>query len=110
MESQQRETCILDDAFRVLADADRRRLLLALLDRGGGSIALDEPGRHGITASRVELHHVHLPKLAEKGFVECDREEAPLGRGARYHELRAVDRGRLSSPTVAASGFSSSPG
>lgn len=74
--------------FDVLGDRYRRRLLLALSER--------EP-RHAtdafdgdVAAERIEARHQHLPKLADAGVVEWDRETNELWRGRRFDEVRPL--------------------
>jgi len=55
----------------VLAAADREFLPLEELSERVASI--DESGTDERTA-RIELHHVHLPKLDEAGLLEYDHE------------------------------------
>ena len=69
------------------------RMLCALQDervlpadpilREGETLASEEY----ITAC-YELHHVLLPELAERRFVEFDRFEDEIKRGPRFDELR----------------------
>lgn len=77
----------VDDAFRVLADRRRRLVVTSLLVSVGGvpiddlvedvMVHTDVPADDSADArTRIatELYHVHLPKLADAGFVEWDRE------------------------------------
>lgn len=80
----------LDEAFRALANAERRWLLLALQDRGEGSeeplrLPEDLPARE---TDRVEMYHAHLPLLEEAGFVAWDRDADRVSRGPQFEELR----------------------
>ncbi|WP_255170613.1 helix-turn-helix domain-containing protein [Natrononativus amylolyticus] len=76
-------------AFDVLAHPVRRRLVRHLHDYEERSIAVDDlatalAGRvsNGAAATRtpssaerleIELHHLHLPKMADAGVIEYDR-------------------------------------
>lgn len=88
MESPFRSGAVaVDDAFRVLADRRRRLVVTSLLVSVGGvpvdelvedvmvhaDILADDPA-DARTRLATELYHVHLPKLADAGFVEWDRE------------------------------------
>lgn len=69
-----------DAALELIARSQRRRLL-AHLDDVAGPVDLDDlavelGGQHdgSLERTRVSLHHVHLPKLADAGVVEYSRE------------------------------------
>lgn len=74
----------LDDVFEVLADRRRREVLRHLIERDPPvSVAELVDGIDDHTPAtavnrrelRVALHHSHLPKLDDSGFVDYDREE-----------------------------------
>jgi len=89
-----------DRAFDALADPYRRQLLLALaeanpqqdddLDPLGLLQAGESTDDVGVT--RVELRHVHLPKLADAGYVEWDRESGDLSTGPEWEEIAPLVR------------------
>lgn len=93
-----------DDVFGALADGKRRRLFLALWQRGPetGMVPLRDIPSLSTEHDRLELRHVHLPMLEEMGYVRWDRERGTVGRGPRYeevlpavewfHERRSLDR------------------
>ena len=78
-----------DDVFECLADGNRRAVVAELRDRGDSSLR-DLAGCLTDTGDRTErieqeLHHRHLPKLADAGLVEYDPKEraiAPTERTA----------------------------
>lgn len=82
-----------DDVFDALTNRYRRRLLVALLQHYPESdtltlpddaLAPDEPSE----VAEVELHHVHLPKLEERGFIEWNRETHAVSTGPAFEEIR----------------------
>src|SRR6056297_583241 len=70
----------LDAIFDVLS-AERRRHVLYVLYRRSDDVAVEDladavASAVGANSARVvaDLYHVHLPKLAEEGIVEYDRD------------------------------------
>lgn len=82
---------MIDTMFDALADPRRRRLLVDLLEHNPQQVE-KPPGspRERDAAERewIETHHVHLPKLADYGFVEWDREEDTVTKGPKFDEIR----------------------
>jgi hypothetical protein len=77
--------------FDVLRHRHRRRVLVALeRERPGGRRAdVFDLGEEIATEDdadevRVRLVHCHLPKLADHGFVEWDRDDGTVTRGPRW--------------------------
>lgn len=92
------ETSRNDRAFDALANADRRQLLCALLDANPQDrldpfdlLAEGEPPDEP-AAARLTLTHVHLPKLAEMGFIEWDRESDAFSQGRNWNEIAPLLR------------------
>jgi DNA-binding transcriptional ArsR family regulator len=83
----------LDDVFDALGHPTRRRLLATLEERGCGSPPAEPvdlstfADRHG-PDGRLELSHVHLPRLRDAGFVDWDRDAALVSRGPQFDGLR----------------------
>jgi hypothetical protein len=90
----------LDRALEALRHPYRRRVLRLVTEppRPGEPLsvgrlvdAVDDPP----DAARVALYHVHLPRLAEAGYVEWDRSHGTVRRGPALDEvapvLRALD-------------------
>lgn len=85
-----------DRIFEVLAAEPRRQLALALAAApedetvglpGAASNPRLDPDPSRLT---VELHHRHLPILAESEYVEWQRSPFVARRGPRFDELEAV--------------------
>lgn len=82
----------LDSMMETLSSEGRRFVLLWLLD-DSDELHLDDLG--GATdpkGIRSQLHHVHLPKLDEAGYVEWDREADVVSRGPMFEEIEPVLR------------------
>lgn len=88
----------LDTLFDVLA-AERRRHTLRHLVAAGTTVPLTELATHVATATddqqevKIDLHHRHLPKLAEEGLVSYDTEAnltTATEAGRRVDRLRAA--------------------
>ena len=87
----------VDRAFEALANPHRRQLLFALVtanpqaDDGLDPLnLLAEEASEGPSVSRAGLRHVHLPKLADMGFVEWDRDAGDVSKGPDWDELAPV--------------------
>lgn len=88
------ETFVFDDLVGALANIERRRLLVALLDQNQSKIttamtiessrSMDEDTRF------VGLYHVHLPKLADQGFIEWDKRRQEIRRGPQFERIQPV--------------------
>lgn len=100
-----------DTVFRALAHRQRRQLLVRLRTQDTRRIRkLSRESREllvatdsfidGYLASSMEvgavdkalirLHHVHLPKLAEDGFIEWDRDANLVRKGPQFESLRPI--------------------
>ena len=78
----------LSDQLYLLSDRDRRRVLFALLGAEPDErVDLQEIERDESDAS---MHHVHLPKLADAGFVDWGRETGAVTRGSTFDEVRPL--------------------
>lgn len=97
-----------DAVFTALAAAQRRQLLATLTEYSPSetvafatlqSTLTDDLEHADARDVRIGLHHVHLPLLADHGFVRWDPETNEIGRGPRFDELEpmleGVDDGRL---------------
>jgi len=82
-----------DAAFEALSAIQRRKLLVALLERssrGDTPVAVDVCIEPGAAESRIPVNHVHLPKLTEHGFIKWDRANDEVYEGAAFEEIRPL--------------------
>lgn len=90
----------LDTLFGVLADSTRRHVMRYLVD-AETTVPLDDIAEHVAETTstseqrtvKVELHHRHLPRLAEEGIVSYDAEAhlvAATTTGQSLDALRAT--------------------
>ena len=78
----------LDLSLDALGHPYRRRILTRILDHNPLDVT-DFASGSDADSDRllVELHHRHLPMLAEAGFVDWDREADVLRRGPRFDDV-----------------------
>jgi len=89
---------VIDRAFDAVGDAQRRRILLALLEECEQNVRDDrgiEPTSAAFSDGDRErmltrLHHVHLPKLENEGFVDWNPETDEVTRGPAFEEVRPL--------------------
>lgn len=83
----------IDDALDALGDVQRRRLLVALLDHNpqDDSPVVGVEDADGDAVERlVTMEHVHLPKLADYGYIDWDRESREVSKGENFGEIRPL--------------------
>ncbi|ODR79415.1 hypothetical protein BG842_02490 [Haladaptatus sp. W1] len=79
----------LDMSLDMLSSPHRRRILLAVLDdnpRDEDEFTSDATDDE-LTALKTQLHHVHLPKLADKGYIEWNPDTETIRRGPNFDEI-----------------------
>lgn len=87
-----------DAAFEAVADGDRRALLVQLAATSDRDEPLSVSGdvvervEDGADRQAVELrfHHVHLPKLADFGYVTWDQSSGTVQPGPAFDDLRPL--------------------
>jgi len=93
IESQARESRqALGTYLALLSDPDRRCLLVTLSetsgDRDESYRPLDLVGQSDAPEQlRLELHHVHLPKLEASGLIHWHRDAGTVSRGPDWEEV-----------------------
>lgn len=88
---------MFDEHLRILADANRRQILTSLLEESPRSVSVvrsdgGEEGRDGEKRQRqrVELRHVHLPKLEDGGLVGWNQESNVVTKGPEFGEIEPL--------------------
>lgn len=83
----------LDTQFEMIADEQRRAVLVSLLERSprddgaiDGSVSMGADGGQCV----VSMVHVHLPKLAEAGYVTWDREAGRVACGPEFEAIEPL--------------------
>lgn len=100
-------TSPIDDAFKALANPERRRLLMALADHNPQSDQTfnypdDVPTEPWENEENilVRTHHNHLPMLEDGGFIEWHKDEQEITKGPNFDMVRPLlavhDEGGLS--------------
>ena len=82
-----------DDMVDALADVQRRKLLIALGEHNpqdDSPTVIDPDGETDALERALAMDHVHLPKLANYGFIEWDRVENEVTKGPNYEEIRPL--------------------
>ena len=88
------ETLSFDDMVDALADVQRRKLLVALLEHNpqhDTPVAIADSESESDAVERlVTMQHIHLPKLAEYGFIEWNEETHEVTKGPTFDEIRPL--------------------
>ncbi|RDI72430.1 hypothetical protein [Halopelagius longus] len=85
-----------DDVFRAVSAEPRRQVVLSLMEAGPGeTVSLPENAVNPNVPEdsetlRYELHHCHLPVLADREFVEWETDPFVASRGPRFDEVAVV--------------------
>jgi len=74
-----------DELVSVLASEHRRRVLVELFDHG--ETRIKPPDSETNARSRIELYHVHLPKLETIGLITWDRRSDRLTPGTTFEDI-----------------------
>lgn len=83
-------------AFEALADEQRRRLLVSLLEEDQRTVsavvsgAIEEETATRNASKQVAMRHNHLPKLADHGFVQWSRGTGEIIQGPQFDQIRPL--------------------
>jgi len=85
----------MDEWCEILANVYRRRVLVALSTKNPDQepVFIPEdisPGEKSIEPLQFALHHDHLPRLEEMGFIKWDREASEVYRGPRFDDIEPL--------------------
>lgn len=84
----------VDDALDALAHNQRRTFLFALLDHSPQDdfpVKLATFDDEGETLEHLtEMHHVHLPKLADYGFIDWNPQTHEVAKGPKLDEIKPL--------------------
>lgn len=81
----------VDDAFDLLADRQRRTVLVALLEESPLDVhGLFSDAARETDGGLLQVRHSHLPKLHRRGLIEWDREAGTVSRGPEFKAIRPV--------------------
>jgi hypothetical protein len=81
--------------FDAIRDPARRRILLAISDHNPREIteftkskfAPVNGGEADPEQLELQLHHSHLPRLAEKGYIDWNPEAQTIRRGPNFDDI-----------------------
>lgn len=78
----------INQIFDILSKR-RRRLILLMLNNEevGNETDLMVRGESDGEPAQTELVHNHLPKLAEAGYIEWNRETGDISKGPHFDEI-----------------------
>ncbi|MGM0717621.1 MAG: ArsR family transcriptional regulator [Halobacteriota archaeon] len=74
-----------------LSDVHRRHVVIALLERGSADdpwVSIEFDGMDAQT--RLEINHIHAPKLVEYGLIEWDEANYRVKAGPNFERIRPL--------------------
>lgn len=92
-----RERAAVDLMFDALSHPLRRRILTtlaAVFPPDDAALTPEEfhTGDEDVDRFRTELYHAHLPRLADAGYIEWDRDTFIVRRGSNFDEIAPLLR------------------
>lgn len=90
-------TSLTSDAFKALANPERRRLLIALAEHNPQSDqTFDYPddvppeSRENEEKILLRTYHTHLPMLEAGGFIEWQKDDQEITKGPNFDVVRPL--------------------
>jgi hypothetical protein len=85
---------LFDSMLDALSNVHRRKLLMALLESNPQDdlprVSSADEGESEAMEHLIRMHHVHLPKLVEYGFIEWDQEKEEVTKGPAFDEIKPL--------------------
>ncbi|KTG18023.1 DUF7344 domain-containing protein [Haloferax profundi] len=88
----------LSELFDALRHVYRRRILMTVAQQNSQdedditSESIADGNDDALEHLQLELYHIHLPKLADAGFIDWDRDSGVITRGPRFGEIEPLLR------------------
>lgn len=85
-----------NNTFDALANTHRRQLLVALVEENPQTDTVQRPpDTDGAVSdherwSHIQMQHIHLPKLEDRGFIQWEKETGEINRGPAFEEIRPL--------------------
>ncbi|WP_435158454.1 DUF7344 domain-containing protein [Haladaptatus sp. DFWS20] len=83
-----------DKQLSILSNHHRRQVLLALVDTARQTTPTDSTATvetdGGDHLQTIAMWHIHLPKLADHGFIDWDRETQRVTKGPKFDEIEPL--------------------
>jgi len=87
-------TVSFDEMLDALVHVQRRKLFVSLLDHNpqddSPAVVVDPETDPDSIELLIEMRHVHLPKLADKGLIEWNRRDHEVVKGPNFDEIRPL--------------------
>ena len=84
----------LDELLDALGNVQRRKLLRALLIQNlqdNEPVLVDEADATDQELTEfLEMNHLHLPKLANEGYIIWNRDSKEVSKGPNFEEIRPL--------------------
>jgi len=79
-----------DAYLDALGDVRRRQLLTALAEENPQLMDHRYAEDSETEEYRIQMHHVHLPKLADRDIIDWDRQTGQITKGPEFEAIRPL--------------------